>query len=124
MISRILHIIMSLNLLVSITGFSVSLHYCEDDLVNVAIDQEATSCCDTSCGKCHNETHYFKLDENTTAPHILLSPEIAQHDLLLHEITIFDQDVQEQNFTKSYCSESPPGRGGPDLLATYQTFLL
>ena len=115
---------MSLNLLISLTGFSVSVHYCGDELMDMAIDQDAKSCCDSSCNSCHNEDYYFKLDEDLSGPVNYHSPDIAEIDLMAPVTIIFDQLLTDANQTTPFNSESPPGRSGPERLAVFQAFLL
>ena len=124
MTSRFLHIIVSLYLLVSLTGFSVSLHYCGNELMAIAIDQEAKSCCDSSCNGCSDEQHYVKLDEDLSTPVYHQHPDKAQIDLMAAVAIIFDQTVSPSKQFSSFISESPPGRTGPDRLTAFQSFLL
>ncbi|MCB0822563.1 MAG: hypothetical protein KDC09_07700 [Bacteroidales bacterium] len=121
---RFLHIILSFNMLISLTGFSVSIHYCGDELMNLAIDYDASSCCDSSCNSCHNEHFYIKFDEDLAGPVSFHSPDIAQIDLLAPVSIIFNQPITGIHQIEIFCSESPPGRSGPDLFTTYQSFLL
>ncbi len=59
-----IHIVMSIVLLISTTGFTVSKHYCGNELVNFSIDAQAKSCCDMSGGCCHTESEHFQVKEN------------------------------------------------------------
>ena len=124
MISRLLHIIVSLNLLVSLTGFSVSMHYCGDDLMDMAVDREASSCCDSSCKGCHNEDHYIKLEEDLSAPVYHQSPDIPQIDLMAPVAVLYHQPAAGTDLFPTFRSESPPGRSGPERLSVLQAFLL
>lgn len=61
MIRKISNIIIAFVLLVSTTGFTVSSHYCGDELKSVEINGEAESCCNSpDC--CQTETQFNKLD--------------------------------------------------------------
>ncbi|MCB0806238.1 MAG: hypothetical protein KDC05_10605 [Bacteroidales bacterium] len=124
MISRFLHIIVSFNLLVSLTGFSVSVHYCGGELMDFAIDKEAKSCCDSSCNSCSNEDHYVKLEEDLSSPVYHQSPDIAKIDLMAPVVLIFDQPLAQSEQFSTFISESPPGRSGPERLSQFQSFLL
>ncbi len=61
MIRKISNIIIAIILLVSTTGFTISKHYCGNELITVEINGEAESCCDSpDC--CHTETQFNKLN--------------------------------------------------------------
>ena len=56
MFRKVLHIITAGLILISITGFTVSMHYCHDQLIDLALFSPAQSCCDTGDeGPCHAE---------------------------------------------------------------------
>lgn len=65
MLKKSIHIFTVLLLLFATTGISVSAHYCGDKLRSVSFMSAPDSCCDdASC--CHNETHFFQLDDDFT----------------------------------------------------------
>lgn len=47
MLRKILHIIAAILILVSTTGFTINVHYCHNQLVDLALYAPAKSCCDT-----------------------------------------------------------------------------
>ena len=47
MIKKIIHGIVAALILVSTTGFTINLHYCHDQLIDLALYAPAKSCCDT-----------------------------------------------------------------------------
>jgi len=54
MIKKIIHSIVAALILVSTTGFTINLHYCHDQLIDLALYTPAQSCCDTgNVGGCH-----------------------------------------------------------------------
>ena len=54
MIKKIIHSIVAALILVSTTGFTINLHYCHDQLIDLALFAPAESCCDTGDGSdCH-----------------------------------------------------------------------
>jgi len=124
MLRSLLNIIIAANLFVTTTGFTISKHYCGDDLSSIAIDQKASSCCDSSCHKCHTEEHFVKLDQDLTTPVHFEKIQIAQTDLLVPAFFIFNQEPVNDLFASTFISESPPGRTGPDILTQFQSFLL
>ena len=57
------HIILSLILLITTAGMTVTEHYCGDNLVSVNVLTRPDACCNNSdC--CHNETVTVKLDDD------------------------------------------------------------
>jgi len=54
MIKKIIHTVLAAIILVSTTGFTISLHYCHDHIVDLAVFNEAHSCCEAgSKAHCH-----------------------------------------------------------------------
>ena len=51
-------------MLITTTGFTVSLHYCGDTIKSVSLDEAAKSCCDMEHGCCHNQTIVIKIDND------------------------------------------------------------
>ena len=51
MFRKIAHIIVAALILVSTTGFTINMHYCHNQLIDLALFAPAKSCCDTSSGK-------------------------------------------------------------------------
>ena len=54
MLKKIGHIVITNLILVSTIGFTINMHYCHDQLIDLALFSPAHSCCDTgSEGQCH-----------------------------------------------------------------------
>ncbi len=47
MIKKIVHIVIANLILVSMVGFTINMHYCHDQLIDLAVFSPAHSCCDT-----------------------------------------------------------------------------
>jgi hypothetical protein len=47
MIRKVLHIVIAVFILISTTGFTINMHYCHDQLIDMALLAPAHSCCDT-----------------------------------------------------------------------------
>ena len=66
MIRKVLHIVIAVFILVSSTGFTINMHYCHDQLIDMALLAPAHSCCDIndedasqiqdSCPGCEDES--------------------------------------------------------------------
>jgi len=55
MFKKIIHIIVACFILVSTTGFTINLHYCHNQIYDLALFTPAHSCCEsTSQGHCHS----------------------------------------------------------------------
>ncbi|TFH26981.1 MAG: hypothetical protein E4H10_05375 [Bacteroidia bacterium] len=54
MFRKVIHIIIACFILVSTTGFTISLHYCHDKIYDLALFSPAHSCCEAgSKSQCH-----------------------------------------------------------------------
>ena len=63
---KVLHIAIAVLILISSTGFTINMHYCHDQLIDLAFNSPAHSCCDInengasqfqdSCPGCQDET--------------------------------------------------------------------
>ena len=62
---KVLHIAVAVFILISSTGFTINMHYCHDQLIDMALLAPAHSCCDTeedanqsqsSCPGCQDES--------------------------------------------------------------------
>lgn len=63
MIKKIIHSIVAVLILVSTTGFTINLHYCHDQLIDLALYSPAQSCCDTGDGNgCHTGDALSKMN--------------------------------------------------------------
>jgi len=66
MIRKVLHIVIAVFILISSTGFTINMHYCHDQLIDMAFLAPAHSCYDTdkadanqsqdSCSGCQDES--------------------------------------------------------------------
>ena len=52
-------------LLVITAGFTITRHYCGNNLISVNVNSEAESCCDDhSCGRCHSDIQHVQFNED------------------------------------------------------------
>ena len=68
MFRKITHIILSVFLMVSTTGITLSMHYCGGKWVSTSINKEAKSCCDGTDGCCENKTLHFEVKDDFVSP--------------------------------------------------------
>lgn len=64
MLKTAIHITIAFLMLAMTTGFSVSKHYCGEDLISVSVNSDAKSCCDDDCEGCRNEIEQLNLDQD------------------------------------------------------------
>lgn len=123
MIRKISHIFISAMLLILTMGFTVSQHYCGEQMVDVSLltNYHADSSGDDSCDMndmscCHNEQHLYQLTENFTQPAIADHVQFIQVDLLVFD-SLMNMNLpvhESENEIFSYAESPPP----PDL-STY-----
>ena len=115
MLRKFSHIILSSLLLVSTIGMVVSKHYCGDSFVSTTIYHQAESCCgDSDC--CHNETSFYQVKDNFSAPVVAAPPVLAEMDILGHDL--FAEILTFE------ISDSPPPPKIQTVLSLKQQYLL
>jgi len=76
------HIILSVLLLTTTMGMAVSEHFCNGTFVSLKLFREAESCCDDDkC--CHNENHFYKVQDDFSAAQIQNAPQLAEIDIIV-----------------------------------------
>ena len=56
MFKKLINIFITVTILISTTGFTISKHYCSGNLISVSVLSEAQSCCKGGEDCCKNET--------------------------------------------------------------------
>ena len=63
MLKKISHIIIASLILISTTGFTINMHYCHDQLIDLALFSPAHSCCEAETeGQCHSDSDISKMN--------------------------------------------------------------
>lgn len=124
---KIFHIGLSLLLLISTAGLSVSKHICGDNVHDIAILQPASNChgeADMEMnGCCEDETEHFKVDDDFQQESSLEINYSA--DLLLFVTHFLEINYNTQkNYLISYANYESPPDSGTDILIRIQSFLL
>jgi hypothetical protein len=123
MFKKFSHITLSFLLLTATTGMAVSKHYCGDSLVSTVLFGEAESCCDSgSC--CHNESSFYQVDEDFSAPQTVNAPDLQEIAVLGLTILIFNQTPADKHFKTFQNNNSPPPSTVHEILTKNQVFLL
>jgi hypothetical protein len=108
MLKKIIHIMLSSLLFFTTMGMVVSKHYCQGNLYSVSIDGLNNDKCDMgNC--CHDETHFFKVQEDFSQPQIINTPDVAGFDLFFVAINPFISDLfAEEELKNQFIDYSPP----------------
>lgn len=125
MLKKVGHIMLSALLLVTTMGMVVSKHYCQGNLYSVSVDGLNNDKCDMgNC--CHDETNFFKVQEDFSQPQIINAPDIAGFDLFCVTLNpIFSGLFTEEGSENQFIDYLPPAP--PDIqtsLSKKQTYLL
>jgi hypothetical protein len=136
MIKKVLHGALALLMILTVTGITINLHYCHDHLYDLALFEQAHSCCESG-GHCHMPADQANMDHcedssihvESTGEYLGSFPafefdEINVIELLLAERIITDQLIAEQ-FTslETFWYQEPPPVREVDL-TVIQTFLI
>lgn len=125
MLKKISHIILSVLLLTATMGMAISKHYCSGDLISAKLFTEAESCCDGPCDCCHNENHFYQVQDDFTAVQIHEIPQLAQTDIFGHELFSFELETGYENrISLRYFIDSPPPPKIQKVLSLQQAYLL
>ena len=125
MINVFLYSIFSFIILTATNGFTITRHYCSNNLVSVSVNAETEPCSHTEGGCCRNESEYYQLDQEYNLPaRLSINPEIPATDILftLSDIHLFFESQLKIKHNLTSNSSSPPC--SVDLRTKTQTFLL
>src|SRR6056297_1232562 len=118
MLRLLIHISISLILMFSITGFTVSKHYCGAELVSIEINKEASQCCDMEENCCHNETDFYQLDNDFFVSTYYLAENPSVQEFLFPVIFPFvNTDIFSSDSLVLYIPESPPPKESHERLS-------
>ena len=114
---------MSIVFLLTTMGFTVSKHYCGNELVDFSINFEAESCCDME-GCCHNENEHFQLEEEFVSSISVDSFEDIGIDLLfpIYFISITNAPIESIDSIIELADLPPPPKI-QTFLSLLQTYL-
>ena len=123
MIKKSLNIAFILLWTIFTTGFSISKHYCCDDLVSIKINNEAKSCCDTENGCCHNENDRYEIEDDFISVHELEEIDLPEYENLFPFVFSYVSNIPLQlNNEKQIFFESHPPPNLKVILSELQTF--
>lgn len=124
MLRKIIHIAVALLLLITTAGFTVSKHYCNNNLISVSVYGDATPCNQRNHDNCcHDSKVHFQVENEFEIKHSSTLPDLTvQKSLLFSETNLLaTQENSLQNF--QFAVLKIPLSDQPDL-AKLQRFLL
>ena len=125
MLKRFSHIILSVLLLTTTMGMAVSKHYCSGVLMASEVFSEAESCCDGPCDCCHNENHFYQVQDDFSVAQIQDIPQLAETDILGHGLFSFDLPLINENSDNHFnFIDLPPPPKIQEVLSLKQAYLL
>ena len=65
---KFINVVLGLIVFLTTTGFTVSLHYCCDFLVEIDVNSNATPCCPAENGCCDYEVEYVQFEGDLSTP--------------------------------------------------------
>lgn len=117
------NIILSFLLLAATTGMAVSKHFCGEYLISVSLFSNPDTCCDDgNC--CHNETAFYQVNEDFSAPQITNTPDLQEIAVLGFAILIPNQAPADKHSTTFHNTNSTPPPTVDEFLSLRQAFLL
>jgi hypothetical protein len=138
MFKKVIHIIVACFILVSTTGFTINLHYCHNQIYDLALFAPAHSCCETgSQGHCHSTGDMAKMNHCEDESIIMESVDdfvgssfavnlenTHSIDLLLTASIIFNVEVADDEIDQEapWHKEPPPYR--EVVLSQIQSYLI
>lgn len=124
MLKKITHIVFATLLLLTTMGLMVSKHYCGGHMVSVSVFHQADTCCGDS-GCCNDETRFFQVKDDFSAPAIFSVPVTAEFDLFAQLIwqagVLLPYETEEEH---TFISQTPPPLTVMEKLAEQQVYLL
>ena len=127
MIRKTVNITLLIVFLLSSVGYSVSMHYCGNTLISVAIDLKAQSCCGDESGTCcHNETKHYQIQDSYVAS----MQDINNQTKSISDLIFFVSNLSQFstcdviNTEIQLIAESPPPISLNTQLSILQTYLL
>lgn len=122
---HIVSVLLAIVVLFSTAGFTVSKHYCGNELVSLKVNSATKDCCDGKMDNCcHNEKDYFQLKQDFVKAEISHNIQITDFSLLLPLIFQFSIELGEKStLSEVYIDTSPPLLSIQTRLSLLQTYL-
>ena len=122
MLRKSTHIVVTLLLLISTMGITLSAHYCGDNLKSVSVLADPDSCCNIPDGCCHDESETFKIEDEFASSSIHFEPKLVLTQVLEYFIPSIE-DLSATHFRVRVIDEPPPPTT-QQVLSNLQVYIL
>ena len=135
MIRKVLHIVIAVFILISSTGFTINMHFCHDQLIDLAFLSSADSCCDTkedgpnqiqdSCAGCQDESIVVEHGDEYVVSVLTFNFENSHNTTLFHTSVILNtyHGINESTKNEEPWHKKPPPNQEV-VLSQIQSFLI
>lgn len=107
MFRKVSHIVVSLLLLTSTMGLTLSAHYCGENLKSISFAGDSESCCDIPQGCCHDEAGTFRIDDDFDSMSLKFDTKLVASLIMAYSNPIFDE-LSARDFQIISFIEPPP----------------
>ncbi len=122
MLKKVSHIVISILLLTSTMGLTLSAHYCGENLKSISVLADPISCCDIPDGCCHDEADTFRLEDDFASSTFQFDSKQIVTLILDYSIALV-VDLSDQNYSiPSYIEPPPPTL--KQVLSNLQVYIL
>jgi hypothetical protein len=121
MLKKITHIVFGLLLIVATSGFTISKHYCGNQLFSVSILHAKVCNCGDKCKDCHTDIIQVKVYDDFAAPDVLHPEAPTTSDLFIISNIDFSTFTFPAITTAYYLLKAPPP-GNQNTFALLQSF--
>ena len=124
---QVAHISLSLILMVSIIGVTVSKHYCGDILKGTSVVTDAESCNDMEelpMGCCHNESQHFEIKDQYEITNYVFNQNLLPVNLFFYGNLIQSFSKEVHKIATHYYEPPSPPLLGQDIYIQVQSFLI
>ena len=121
MLKKIIHIVFGILLIVATTGFTITRHYCGNQLFSVSIFKADKCGCGDKCKDCHTNQKLVKVTDNFPAPDVTHPDAPTTTDLSI----VYNIDFSTFTFpavTTAFTLLKAPPPGNQNAFALLQSF--
>lgn len=122
MLKKVSHIVISILLLTSTMGITLSAHYCGESLKSISVLADPVTCCDIPDGCCHDEADTFRVEDDFACSSFQFESE--QILTLIQDYSIASvEDLSNNNYSIPFFTEPPPPTT-KQVLSSLQVYIL
>jgi hypothetical protein len=122
MLKKVIHIVVSILLLTSTMGLTLSAHYCGENLKSISVLADPASCCDIPDGCCHDEAETYRVEDDYAASSFQFDSKQIINLIQEYSIALVI-DLSDKNYSvPSYIEPPPPTI--KQVLSSLQVYIL